>query len=113
MMSESRRQLLSIGIFFIILVAAILLVAAKVLTWGLFGPFVLVLLGIWIVALAAMRGSNPQKYERSAFGTMAMGGGLIVLGAAWYVFTFGWLYSVALILLALGLIAIAAALRRK
>jgi hypothetical protein len=44
---------------------------------------------------------------------MAMGGCLIVLGTAWYVFTFGWLYSVALILLAIGLIAIAAALRRK
>jgi hypothetical protein len=113
MMSESRRQLLSIGVFFIILVLAILLVAAKVLTWGLFGPFVLGLLGIWIIALAAMRSANPQKYERSSFSTMAMGGGLIVLGVAWYVFTFGWLYSVALILLALGLIAIAAALRRK
>ena len=60
-----------------------------------------------------MRSSNPQKYERSAFSTMAMGGCLIVLGAAWYLFSFGWLYSLALILLALGLIAIAAALRRK
>ncbi len=112
-MSESRRQLLSIGVFFIILVVAILLVATGILTWGLFGPFVLGLLGIWIVALAAMRSAKPQKYERSAFSTMAMGGGLIVLGAAWYVFTFGWLYSIALILLALGLVAIAAALRRK
>ena len=112
-MSESRRQLLTIGVFFIILVVAILLVATKILNWGQFGPLVLGLFGIWILALAAIRGANSQKYERSAFSTMAMGGCLIVLGAAWYIFTFGWLYSVALILLAIGLIAIVAALRRK
>jgi hypothetical protein len=112
-MSESRRQLLSIGVFFIILVVAILLAATTLLTWTLFVPFVLVLLGLWIVALGAMRGAHPQKYERNGFSTMAMGGCLIVLGAAWYVFTFGWLYSLALILLAVGLIAIASALRKK
>ena len=112
-MSESRRQLLSIGVFFIILVVAILLFATNIITLGLVMPVVLGLFGIWIVVLGAMRSLNPQKYERSAFSTMAMGGCLIVLGAAWYLFSFGWLYSLALILLALGLIAIAAALRRK
>jgi hypothetical protein len=44
---------------------------------------------------------------------MAMGLGLIVLGGAWYLFPYNWLYSLALILLALGGIAIASALRRK
>ena len=112
-MSESRRQLLSIGVFFIILVVAILLVATSVLSWTLFGPLVLGLLGIWILALAAMRGAGPQKYERSPFSTMAMGLGLIVLGGAWFLFSYNWLYSLALILLAFGAIAIASALRRK
>jgi hypothetical protein len=112
-MAESRRQLLSIGAFFIILVVAILLFTTKIITLSLVVPVVLGLFGIWIIALGAIRSSNPQKYERSAFSTMAMGGCLIVLGAAWYLFSFGWLYSLALILLALGLIAIAAALRRR
>jgi O-antigen/teichoic acid export membrane protein len=112
-MSESRRQLLSIGAFFIILVVVILLFATNIITLGLTVPLVLGLFGICIVALAALQSSNPQKYERSAFSTMAIGGCLIVLGAAWYLFSFGWLYSLALIMLALGLIAIAAALRRK
>jgi hypothetical protein len=112
-MSESRRQLLSIGAFFIILVVTILLFATKIINLGIVVPLVLGLFGIWIIVLAAMRSSNPQKYERSVFSTMAMGGCLIVLGAAWYLFSFGWLYSLALILLALGLIAFAAALRRK
>jgi len=111
-MSE-RRQLLSIGVFFIILVVAILLVAAKLINWGQFVPLLLGLFGIWIIALAAMRAASPQKYERTAFSTAAMGGCLLVLGAALYIYYLGWLYSLALILLAIGLIAIAAALRRK
>ncbi len=112
-MSESRRQLLSIGVFFIVLVIAILLVATNILVWTLIVPIVFVLFGVWILALAAMRDVKHLKYERSSFSTMAMGVGLIVLGAAWYLFSFNWLYSLALILLALGAIAIAAALKRK
>ena len=111
-MSE-RRQLLSIGVFFIILLVAILLVAAKLINWGQFVPLLLGLFGILIIALAAMRAASPQKYERTAFSTAAMGGCLVVLGAAWYILYLGWLYSLALILLAIGLIAVAAALRRK
>jgi hypothetical protein len=112
-MAESRRQLLSIGVFFIILVVAILLVATSILVWTLVVPLVLALFGVWTLALAAMRSAKPQKYERGSFSTMAMGLGLIVLGGAWYLFSFNWLYSLALILLAFGAIAIAAALRRK
>jgi hypothetical protein len=112
-MSESRNQLLSIGAFFIILVVAILVVATRLLNWIYLVPLVLGLFGLWLVALAALRSSNPQKYERSPFSTMAMGGCLIVLAAAWYVFYYGWLYSLALIFLALGILAIAAALRRR
>ena len=112
-MAESKRQLLTIGAFFIILVVAILLVATNIITLGLIVPLVLGLFGLWILVLAVMRGATPQKYERGAFSTMAMGVGLIVLGAAWFLFSYNWLYSLALILLALGAIAIAAALRRK
>lgn len=112
-MAESKRQLLTIGVFFIILVVAILLVATNIITLGLIVPLILGLFGLWILVMAVMRGATPMKYERSAFSTMAMGVGLIVVGAAWYLFSFNWLYSLALILLALGAIAIAAALRRK
>jgi O-antigen/teichoic acid export membrane protein len=116
-MAESRRQLLSIGVFFIILVFAILLIATGALVWySQAVPVALVLFGIWLVALGDMRKANPQKYERGGFSTMIMGGCLIALGAAWFVFfafANGWLYAVAIILLALGLIAIAAATRKK
>jgi hypothetical protein len=113
-MAESKRQLLSIGVFFIIIVVAILLVAAGVIhPWWLIFPVILVLAGLWTLALAAMRGSSPQKYERGAFSTLNMGLLLIAVGGAWYLFTYNWLYSLALILLVLGAIAIAVALKRK
>jgi hypothetical protein len=112
-LSESRRQLLTIGASFLIFVVAILLVATQIIGWDLFVPVILVLLGVWMLALATMRGSNPQKYERSSFTTAITGLLLVAVGGAWYLFSFNWLYSVALILLVFAGAAIAAALKRK
>jgi hypothetical protein len=111
-MSESQRQLLTIGVFLIIIVVAILLVATKVLAWTLFVPLVLVLCGVWMLVLSLMRSMSPHRYARSAFSTLAFGVALMVVGGAWYLFAFNWLYSLALMLLAIGAIAIVAALRR-
>jgi heme/copper-type cytochrome/quinol oxidase subunit 3 len=113
-LAESRRETLSIGVFLIIIVVAIMLYAAQVITdWTLIFPLILVLSGCWTLVLAGMRASNPQKYERGAFSTMGLGLLFIAVGGAWYLFTFNLLYSLALILLVLGVLAIAAALRRK
>jgi hypothetical protein len=115
-MSESRRQLLSIGVFFIIAVVALLLYAAKVFVfadWLNIFPTIFILFGVWLLILAAMRAQNPQKYERTPFGTLEMGIILMALGGAWLLFKTSYLYSLALLLLVLGAIAIVAALRRK
>ena len=112
-MAESKRQLLSIGVFFIIIVVAILLVAVNVISWWLIVPVILVLAGVWTLALAAMRSSSPQKYERGAFSTMGFGLLMIAVGGAWYLFSINWLYSLALILVVLAALVIAAALMRK
>ncbi len=112
-MSESRRQLLSVGVFLVVLVVALLLAAAQIISWDVFGPFVFVLFGIWILALALMRSSNPTKYERTSFSTAIMGLLLVAVGGAWYLISFNWLYSIALILLVIAGAAIAAALSRK
>jgi hypothetical protein len=113
-MAESRRETLSIGVFLIIIVVAIILYAAQVIAdWTLIFPLILVLSGCWTLVLAGIRASNPQKYERGAFSTMGLGLLLIAVGGAWYLFAFNPLYSLALILLVLGALAIAAALRRK
>jgi hypothetical protein len=113
-MSESRRQLLSIGVFFIIIVIGIILVAAQVIAWTLIFPVILVLSGAWVLVLAAMRSSKPQKYELGAFSTIGLGALLIALSGAWYLVVLSYLlYALALILLVFGGLAIAAALRRK
>jgi hypothetical protein len=113
-MSESRRQLLSIGVFLLIIVAVILLYAVQVITdWTVIIPLILVLSGCWTLVLAGIRASNPQRYERGAFSTMGLGLLMIAVGGAWYLFRVNWLYSLALILLVLGALAMAAALRRK
>jgi O-antigen/teichoic acid export membrane protein len=112
-MSNSDRNLLSFGVFLIIIVVGILLAVAKIIGWDLFIPVVAVLCGIWAIALAAMQMGKPQKYEREAFSTLAGGLGLITLGAAWYLFRINWLYSLIVVLLAIAALAIATALRRK
>jgi hypothetical protein len=112
-MSDSDRQLLSFGVFIIIIVIGILLVLAGLINWGLFVPVILVLCGFWTIALAGIRASKPQKYERGVYGTIGIGLALIALGGAWYLYQFGWLYSLVIILLAIAAVAITTALRPK
>jgi hypothetical protein len=114
-MSESSRQLLSIGVFFIAVVVAILLFTVGLIGWTLIAPVVLVLYGCWVLSLAGMRANKPIKYERGFFGTMALGLCLIAVGGAWFVFAFtGSIpYALVVLLLVLGALAIAAALKRK
>jgi hypothetical protein len=100
-MSEGNRQLLSIGVFFVILVVAILMFAAELIGWTLIVPVVLVLFGCWVLALAGMRASKPQKYERGTFSTMALGLCMIAVGGAWFLFAISWLYSLVLIVMLL------------
>ena len=114
-MAESKRQLLSIGVFLLIIVAVIVLFAADPTLVPLADvvPLILVLSGLWVLVLSAMRNQAPQKYERGAFSTLNMGLVLIAVGGAWYLLYINWLYSIALLLLVLGAIAIAAALKRR
>jgi hypothetical protein len=113
-MTESNRETLSIGVFLVIIVLAIMLYAVHVITdWTLIIPLVLVLFGCWTLVLAGMRASNPQKYERGAFSTFSLGLLLIAVGGAWYLFPVNPLYSLALVLLVFGALAITTALRRK
>jgi len=113
-MAENRRETLSIGVFLIIIVIAIMLYATQIISdWILIIPIILVLSGCWTLALAGLRSSNVHKYEHGAFSTMSLGLLLIAVGGAWYLFAFNPIYSLALILLVLGTLAIATALKRK
>ena len=113
-MSEGRRQLLSIGVFFIVAVVAILLYAAGAFAdWLNIFPVIFILFGGWLLVLAGIRAQNPQKYEREPFSTLEMGVLLIALGGCWLLWRTNVLYSLVLILFVLGAIAVVAAMRRK
>jgi len=112
-MAESSRDLVSIGAFLIIVVVAIVLLATGLIDWTLIVPIVLVLSGCLLLGLAALKPSTTQKYAPSSFYMLASGLLLIALGGAWYLLRFDFLYSLALVLLVLGALAIAAGARRK
>ncbi len=112
-MSEGNRTLLTIGVFFLIIVVALLLYAVELIDWTLIVPVVLLLSGLLMLALGALRAAKPVKYERSSFSTMALGLCAIAVGAAWLLFSISWIYSLVVILLVLAIIAIVAALQHK
>jgi hypothetical protein len=111
--AESNRDTLSLGVFLVIIVVGIMLFAVGFIDWTLIVPVILVLSGCWMLVLAAMRASSPQKYAPSAFSSMGIGLFLIAIGGAWYLFRFGLLYSIALVLLVLGALAIIAAVSKR
>jgi hypothetical protein len=70
------------------------------------------LFGIWIIATAGIRARNPSKYERGAYSTFVMGLLLLAVGGAWFINieTGNWVFSVFLLLIVVGLLAIGTAL---
>ena len=112
-MAEARRQLLTLGALLIVIVAGLLLV--PFIGWYLVVPVILMLFGLWLLALGLMRSGDPQKYERNVFSTLSLGLLLIAVGGGLSMIVLGsnWVYSLALILLLLAALAIAEALRRK
>ena len=112
-MAESRTAVLSLGVLLVIIVVSILFFMAGLIDWTLVVPVIMVLSGGWLIVLTPMRRSKVGGYTTSAFSFAATGLVLISLGIAWYAFRFGFLYSVVIILLVLGGIAIVAALRTR
>ena len=109
------RNMLSVGVFLIIFVVALLLGAFAFVDWGLVPPMIIFLCGCWVLVMAGMQTSTPQKYGYSSFTLFAWGLILIAVGGAWllYAFSYNYLYSLALILLVVGALAIVAAIRKK
>lgn len=112
MMAMPRRtvELLSYGVFFIILAVCLI---AFFPDWLMIFSMVLTFYGVWVMVLAGIRTKSPEKYERGAFSTFVWGILLAVIGGAWFVFiqTAYWVYSLALLLVVVGILAVVAALR--
>jgi hypothetical protein len=110
-----ERNLLTIGALCVIIVVSVLLyVPAGVLTaWWMVLATMIVLFGVWLMALAVMQRSSPEKYGRGAFSYFGWGLLLIAFGGAWFLYPYNWVYSLAVFLLVLAALAIGAAFRRK
>ncbi len=114
MSGENSRSLLSIGVFFITIVVALLLYLAAVVTdWLLIVPLVIIFNGLWFLVLAIIRVGSTGKYERSPFSTAAIGLVATAVGGAWFLFSYNWIYSLIVILLVVAGLAIAAAIQHK
>ena len=110
-MAQKQLDLLSFGVLIVIL--AILLIAfGPTQEWGKILSLTITLYGLWVVALAGIRAKSPDKYERGAFSTFVMGILLVAVGGAWILIieTGYWLYSIVLLLIIVGVLAIVSAL---
>ncbi len=112
-MSQSNRELLSIGILFLIIAVALgLYVTGVVADWTLIIPLILALTGVWFVVLAGLRTMRPQKIERGPFSTLSVGLLLMAFAGAWYLGRLNLLYSLILILVVIGALVIFVATRK-
>jgi heme A synthase len=99
----------------LLVIAAVLLVAyAGAVIERLDEVFALIitLYGVWTMILAGIRVRNPEKYGRGAYSTLVMGVLLTALGGAWTLYIEGTniIITVALILVVIGILAVASAL---
>jgi Ca2+/Na+ antiporter len=111
MATRQQLDMLSFGVF-IIIVAILLIAFAPNGQWDRMISLTIALFGIWIIATAGIRARNPSKYERGAYSTFVMGLLLLAVGGAWFINieTDNWIFSVFLLLIIVGLLAIGTAL---
>jgi cobalamin synthase len=105
--------MLTVGVFLII--AAVLLVAFEVGSIQRLDEAVAIIIalyGVWTMVLAGIRVRNPEKYGRGAYSTLVMGVVLTALGGAWVflIETASIIVAVAIILVVIGILAVATAI---
>ena len=108
-----QYEMLTVGVFLII--AAVLLVAfeaGSIQRLDEAVAIIIALYGIWTMILAGIRVRNPEKYGRGAYSTLVMGVVLTALGGAWVFFieTASIIVAVAIILVVIGILAVATAI---
>jgi len=106
--------LLSIGVFVLIVSICLIAYGAQYITRvDEILSLTIALYGVWVMILSGIRRPSQEKYERGTFSTFAWGILLTAIGGAWFlnIQTAQWVYSLALVLLVLGILVVVAALR--
>jgi prolipoprotein diacylglyceryltransferase len=105
-------EMLSFGVFAIIVALTLVAYSATILNAGQIFPVIIAFYGIWTIVLAGIRTQNPEKYGRGAYSTMVMGVILLAIGGAWFLLTTGMdpILTMALLLVVVGILAVASAI---
>lgn len=115
-MPRGSSGILSFGVFILILAACIAALAAGILL-NVFEAFSLViaLFGVWIMALAGMRGGKAEKYARGAFSIFSWGTIITAFGTVLFLYFRGLppLYLLSALLAILGLLVVVVAFRTR
>jgi len=114
-MAKRQYGVLSYGVFIVILAICIATFAAGLIRLDEVFPLVLAFSGVWIVILAGIRATKPEKYERGAFSTFSWGTLITAVGTVWFLYVrgFAFWYLLSALLLVLGILTMAAVLRPR
>ena len=114
-MPRGSSDILSFGIFILILAAGIAALAAGILSVFETFSLVMALFGVWIMALAGMRGGKQEKYARGAFSIFSWGAIVTAFGTVLFLYFRGLppLYLLSALLAILGLLVVAVAFRNR
>ncbi|HVP40410.1 MAG TPA: hypothetical protein VMS95_00445 [Candidatus Krumholzibacteriaceae bacterium] len=111
-MSKSQQGLLTLGALIIIIAVTIILGAAFNI-WYEVIPLIIAFYGCWLIIAAGIKTRNTSKYERSALSLFSWG---MLLAAIGFGLDFAYrglplVYTLAVVLLLLGILAVVAALK--
>jgi cbb3-type cytochrome oxidase subunit 3 len=113
-MSKSQRGLLNLAVLLVIAAVIIIFVGLAASSWGQVIPLIIAFYGCWFIAFAGIRNRYQSKYSRSAFSTLGWGMLLAAIGFGSDLNVIGlisWIYTVAVVILLLGILGLVAALR--
>jgi len=111
-MSKSQRGLVQLAVILIIIAVLIIFAGLNAISWYEVLPLIIAFTGCFYIILAAL-GAYQTKYTRSAFNTFGWGMVFAAIGFGWYLNVRGlsWVFTVAVVILLLGILGLVAALR--
>jgi hypothetical protein len=112
-MSKSQKGLVNLAVLLVIAAVVIILGGLAVISWWEAIPLIIAFYGCWFIVFAGIGTRNQSKYARSTYSTFGWGMLLAAIGFGWDLNVRGlsWIYTVAVVILLLGILGLVAALR--
>jgi len=112
-MLRSQRGLLNLAVLLVIAALVIIFGGLVANSWWEVVPLIIAFYGCWFIVFAGIGTRYQTKYTRSAFSTFGWGMLLAAIGFGWALNVRGlsWIYTVAVVILLLGILGLVAALR--